>query len=391
MAACPSSTRTCGCASRWPADRATSAPASTTSSTTSWACRSSTRPSPPTDIEGAIRGVRALGIRGCSVSMPFKEAVIPLVDSMEPSATAIDSVNTIVNDDGVLTASNTDYEAVARAARRPRGRPGELGPGSRLGWDGQGGGGGHPRCRVRGPDRPGPQREHRSGARRALRRAVGGRASPTPRRRPPRERHPARHGGPRRRPARLRPRRIAARASRSTSSPSPSETPFVAAARAAGVPVITGAEVIALQAARQFERYTGVTPTARPGGQGLGVLPPVATPRPGGALAAPPTVTDVTEDRVDVARPGGERRRLVTRGTTCRDPRSSGASAHLPPPSPRSSSSSAMRRRHRPNRFRSPTTWPPRCRTSSSPTRRRPARTAGRASPRPPTRARWSW
>ena len=67
-----------------------------------------------TDIEGAIRGVRALGIRGCSVSMPFKEAVIPLVDSMEPSATAIDSVNTIVNDDGVLTASNTDYEAVAR-------------------------------------------------------------------------------------------------------------------------------------------------------------------------------------------------------------------------------------------------------------------------------------
>ena len=41
----------------------------------------------------------------------------------------------------------------------------------------------------------------------------------------------------------------------------PSETPFVGAARAAGVPVITGAEVIALQAARQFERYTGVTPT----------------------------------------------------------------------------------------------------------------------------------
>src|SRR6478735_5434844 len=67
-----------------------------------------------TDIEGAIRGVRALGIRRCSVSMPFKEAVIPLVDSMEPSAAAIDSVNTIVNDDGVLTASNTDYEAVAR-------------------------------------------------------------------------------------------------------------------------------------------------------------------------------------------------------------------------------------------------------------------------------------
>ncbi len=65
------------------------------------------------DIEGAIRGVRALGFRGCSVSMPFKEAVIALVDDIEPSAAAIESVNTIVNDGGRLTASNTDFEAVA--------------------------------------------------------------------------------------------------------------------------------------------------------------------------------------------------------------------------------------------------------------------------------------
>ncbi len=37
----------------------------------------------------------------------------------------------------------------------------------------------------------------------------------------------------------------------------PSETPLITAARAAGVDVITGAQVIALQAAEQFERYTG--------------------------------------------------------------------------------------------------------------------------------------
>ena len=42
----------------------------------------------------------------------------------------------------------------------------------------------------------------------------------------------------------------------------PAETPLVRAARAAGKPVITGAEVIALQAARQFELYTGVSITA---------------------------------------------------------------------------------------------------------------------------------
>jgi shikimate dehydrogenase len=41
----------------------------------------------------------------------------------------------------------------------------------------------------------------------------------------------------------------------------PSETPLITAARAAGVHVITGAEVIALQAAEQFERYTGLRPT----------------------------------------------------------------------------------------------------------------------------------
>ena len=41
----------------------------------------------------------------------------------------------------------------------------------------------------------------------------------------------------------------------------PAETPLVRAARAADKQVISGAEVIALQAARQFELYTGVRVT----------------------------------------------------------------------------------------------------------------------------------
>jgi shikimate 5-dehydrogenase len=41
----------------------------------------------------------------------------------------------------------------------------------------------------------------------------------------------------------------------------PAETPLIRAARTAGTQAITGAKVIALQAARQFERYTGVAPT----------------------------------------------------------------------------------------------------------------------------------
>lgn len=65
------------------------------------------------DLKGAIGGVRALGIRGCAVSMPFKEDCIPMLDELDASARAINSVNTIVNTDGYLKAYNTDYIAIA--------------------------------------------------------------------------------------------------------------------------------------------------------------------------------------------------------------------------------------------------------------------------------------
>ncbi len=70
------------------------------------------------NIEDAIKGIRALGIRGCAISMPFKEAVIPLVDQIDHSAAAIDSINTIVNDNGQLFAYNTDYIAVVELLKK---------------------------------------------------------------------------------------------------------------------------------------------------------------------------------------------------------------------------------------------------------------------------------
>ena len=69
------------------------------------------------DLPGVIQGIRALGIRGCAVSMPFKEACMPLIDAIEASASCIESVNTIVNDNGRLTGYNTDYTAVASLLR----------------------------------------------------------------------------------------------------------------------------------------------------------------------------------------------------------------------------------------------------------------------------------
>ncbi|MBD1599597.1 shikimate 5-dehydrogenase [Pseudomonas typographi] len=71
------------------------------------------------DLPAAICGIRALGIRGCAVSMPFKEASIALVDELDPSAAAIASINTIVNDGGYLRAYNTDYLAIRQLLQRP--------------------------------------------------------------------------------------------------------------------------------------------------------------------------------------------------------------------------------------------------------------------------------
>lgn len=63
-------------------------------------------------IEDAVRGIRALGIRGCAVSMPYKEECIQYLDELDLSAESIRSVNTIVNTDGYLKAYNTDYIAI---------------------------------------------------------------------------------------------------------------------------------------------------------------------------------------------------------------------------------------------------------------------------------------
>jgi shikimate dehydrogenase len=70
------------------------------------------------DAEGAVRGVRALKIRGAAVSMPHKESVIAHLDELDPSAAAIDAVNTIVNTNGHLKGYNTDYTAVTSVLER---------------------------------------------------------------------------------------------------------------------------------------------------------------------------------------------------------------------------------------------------------------------------------
>lgn len=69
------------------------------------------------DLEGALRGMRALGIRGFGVSMPFKIRILPLLDTIDPVAARIGAVNTVVNDGGKLTGYNTDAWGAASALK----------------------------------------------------------------------------------------------------------------------------------------------------------------------------------------------------------------------------------------------------------------------------------
>jgi shikimate dehydrogenase len=67
------------------------------------------------DAARAMAGVRALGIRGLSVTIPHKLDVIPLLDEVDAAARLIGSVNTIVNDAGALTGYSTDGPGALRA------------------------------------------------------------------------------------------------------------------------------------------------------------------------------------------------------------------------------------------------------------------------------------
>jgi shikimate dehydrogenase len=68
-----------------------------------------------TDIAAAVAGIRALGIRGASVTIPHKIDVMAHLDQCDDLAQKIGAVNTIVNDHGQLKGYNTDCLGSVRA------------------------------------------------------------------------------------------------------------------------------------------------------------------------------------------------------------------------------------------------------------------------------------
>lgn len=59
-------------------------------------------------LENAVKGLRTLGARGWNCTMPDKQRMCELCDRLSPAARMIGAVNTVVNDDGILTGHNTD-------------------------------------------------------------------------------------------------------------------------------------------------------------------------------------------------------------------------------------------------------------------------------------------
>jgi shikimate dehydrogenase len=63
----------------------------------------------PNDLEAAIRGIKALGIAGCNVTIPHKVNAMKFVDWVHPLAHRMGAINTIVvQPDGALHGFNND-------------------------------------------------------------------------------------------------------------------------------------------------------------------------------------------------------------------------------------------------------------------------------------------
>jgi shikimate dehydrogenase len=66
----------------------------------------------PENLEDTVKGVRAMGIRGLTCTIPHKIEVMKYLDEVDVTAKQIGAVNTVVNESGKLKGYNTDWLGV---------------------------------------------------------------------------------------------------------------------------------------------------------------------------------------------------------------------------------------------------------------------------------------
>jgi shikimate dehydrogenase len=67
------------------------------------------------NIASAVDGIRGLGIRGASITIPHKISVLQYLDKVDPMAADIGAVNTVINRDGILYGYNSDGDGAIKA------------------------------------------------------------------------------------------------------------------------------------------------------------------------------------------------------------------------------------------------------------------------------------
>jgi len=80
-----------------------------------------TWPTPPEELSERVASFREPGSLGCCVTLPHKQAVMAMLDTVDETATGIGAVNWIVNLDGKLSGHNTDAPGFLRSLREEAG------------------------------------------------------------------------------------------------------------------------------------------------------------------------------------------------------------------------------------------------------------------------------
>lgn len=68
-------------------------------------------------LEAAVNGLKSIQARGCNVSMPNKTVIHKYLDKLSPAAELTGAVNTVINDNGVLTGTITDGVGYMRSLK----------------------------------------------------------------------------------------------------------------------------------------------------------------------------------------------------------------------------------------------------------------------------------
>ncbi|MGU7919203.1 shikimate dehydrogenase [Streptococcus suis] len=76
---------------------------------------------PEEDLAVTLENIKRYDMFGINLSMPYKQAVIPFLDDLTPSARLIGAVNTVIHQDGLLIGHNTDGIGFFKSLEKLRG------------------------------------------------------------------------------------------------------------------------------------------------------------------------------------------------------------------------------------------------------------------------------